>query len=365
VYSIPDWQQGIDMSASLGSTTMRNTPDVSMIADNVLVVADQGRSITLSGTSIAAPLWAGFTALINERAAAQGKPPVGFLNPALYQIGKGPSHSLGFHDITTGNNANTSSPKLFLAVPGYDLCTGWGTPNGNNLIELLLQSPSAGLVVMPALGFIAAGPVGGPFQMTSTTFTLTNAGATTLNWATSNVVTWLDITPPGGALSPGGTATVVASLSTNAGALLISAQSATVSFTDLGTGNRQDREFSLLIGNGSFETGDFTDWTVNAQTDVDFADSVDASEWYGSTALPGVDDSQFVHSGIYGAFLGQTNSLGFLSQTLPTVSGEKYLVSFWLSNPLAGTPNKFQITWNGTPLFAQSNLGQFGWTNLW
>ncbi len=84
----------------------------------------------------------------------------------------------------------------------------------------------------------------------------------------------------------------------------------------------------------------------------------------GVTALQGVDDSQFVHSGIYGAFLGQTNSLGFLSQGLPTIAGQKYLLSFWLANPAGGTPNEFQVTWNGTTLFDQADLGQFGWTNF-
>jgi hypothetical protein len=364
VYPIPDWQQGMDMSFNQGSTSMRNVPDVAMVADNVLVIADHGQSVTLAGTSIAAPLWAGLTALINERAAAQGKSPVGFLNPALYRIGKGPSYTSSFHDVTTGSNTNSSSPNLFSAVPGYDLCAGWGTPNGNNLITALLQAPSAGLVVTPALGFLADGPVGGPFKMTSATFTLLNAGPAPLNWAGVNTANWLDVVPGSGTLLPGGTASVTVRLYSNATNFLISAQTATVSFTDLSTGTRQDRELSLSVGNGSFETGDFADWTFNGQTDANFVDSIDASQWFGSSALPGVDDSQFVHSGIYGVFLGQTNSLGFLSQTLPTIANQKYLLSFWLGNPAVGTPNEFKVTWNGTPLLDQVDLDQFVWTNL-
>jgi subtilase family serine protease len=133
IYPLPDWQQGIDMSANHGSLTMRNAPDVAMLADNVFINADNGKTVTVSGTSIAAPLWAGFTALINEQAAAQGKPPVGFVNPALYRLGGSAGSSTYFHDITTGNNTTSHSPNLFYAVPGFDLCTGWGTPDGTNL----------------------------------------------------------------------------------------------------------------------------------------------------------------------------------------------------------------------------------------
>lgn len=136
-WAIPVWQQGIDMSANHGSTTMHNVPDVAMIADYVYTIADNGQPHTLGGTSVATPLWAAFTALVNEKAASQSKPQVGFLNPALYAIGKGTNYSTTFHDITTGNNTNSSSPNDFYAVPGYDLCTGWGSPKPA-LIDALL-----------------------------------------------------------------------------------------------------------------------------------------------------------------------------------------------------------------------------------
>ena len=88
-YPIPSYQQGISMAANQGSTTMRNVPDVALTADNVYVVYNNGSTGTFGGTSCAAPLWAGFTALVNQQAAAAGQAPVGFLNPALYTIGKG------------------------------------------------------------------------------------------------------------------------------------------------------------------------------------------------------------------------------------------------------------------------------------
>jgi uncharacterized repeat protein (TIGR01451 family) len=137
-YSIPPYQTGISMTANLGSTTMRNVPDVALTGDNVYVVYGNGTTGSFGGTSCAAPLWAGFTAIINQQAAAAGQPPVGFLNPALYAIGKSnPNYASIFHDVTSGNNFSASSPNKFPATIGYDLCTGWGSPIGTNLINTL------------------------------------------------------------------------------------------------------------------------------------------------------------------------------------------------------------------------------------
>jgi len=137
VYPIPYWQTNVITVANQGSTTFRNSPDVALVSSNVLVI--QGPiSEKVGGTSIAAPLWAGVTALINQQAAQNGLPPVGFLNPALYAIGMGPNYLSCFHDITLGNNFSSSSPDEFSAEPGYDLCTGWGTPAGQSLIDALM-----------------------------------------------------------------------------------------------------------------------------------------------------------------------------------------------------------------------------------
>jgi len=137
--SIPSWQQCVDMSGNQGSMTMRNVPDVSMVADGVWAIWWNGLDEqAIMGTSIAAPLWASLTALVNERGEMDGIDPVGFINPALYSIGEGNVNAHGFHDITTGDNTWPDSPDKFYAEPGYDLCTGWGSPNGKNLIDYLL-----------------------------------------------------------------------------------------------------------------------------------------------------------------------------------------------------------------------------------
>ena len=90
------------------------------------------------GTSCAAPLWAGFTALVNEQAANQGLPSVGFLNPAFYAIAQSPIYKTAFHDVTNGNNFWPSSPSQYSSAIGYDLCTGWGTPNGQGMINAIV-----------------------------------------------------------------------------------------------------------------------------------------------------------------------------------------------------------------------------------
>jgi len=127
-YAIPYWQQGLSMTANHGSTTQRNVPDVATVAidlDAYINGANEGGG----GTSASAPLWAGFMALVNQQAASLGNPSAGFINPAIYAIGKGTGntpYASAFHDITTGNNSVNGDG--YPAVAGYDLCTGWGTP---------------------------------------------------------------------------------------------------------------------------------------------------------------------------------------------------------------------------------------------
>jgi hypothetical protein len=176
-YSIPTWQQGISMAASGGSTIMRNVPDVAMTADGIYVAANGTGYTGVGGTSAAAPLWAGFTALVNQQAAANGQPPVGFINKAIYAIGKSSAYSSCFHDITTGNNTSSSSPTSYYAVAGYDLCTGWGTPAGQSLINALAAAPVSGppkITVQPA---DQTATVGG-----SVTFSVSAGGTTPLSY---------------------------------------------------------------------------------------------------------------------------------------------------------------------------------------
>jgi hypothetical protein len=144
-YPIPAWQTNINMTTNGGSATYRNIPDVALTADNIFVCYDNGTTngtFYFSGTSAAAPLWAGFCALVNQQSTASNPTNyVGFLNPALYAIATNTNYGNCFHDINTGNNIGTNTAGLFYATNGYDLCTGLGTPGGTNLINALAPKP--------------------------------------------------------------------------------------------------------------------------------------------------------------------------------------------------------------------------------
>ncbi len=90
--AIPTWQQmaGVITTANKGSTTLRNGPDVAANANFTFYVCSNQTTCTANewgGTSFAAPMWAGYMALVNEEASSDGKPPLGFINPAIYSLG--------------------------------------------------------------------------------------------------------------------------------------------------------------------------------------------------------------------------------------------------------------------------------------
>src|SRR6266567_3710321 len=246
--AIPSWQRGVSMSANHGSASLRNIPDVACHGDeNIWIIANNGEQGTTGGTSASSPLWAAFTALANQQAAASGQPSVGFINPAIYTIGKGVSYGFNFHDTTIGNNTNGSSGSNFLAVLGYDLCTGWGTPNGSNLISALLAPPDL-LRITPAKGLTANGPAGGPFTPTTQGYSLTNFGTGPLNWTLLNTSLWFIASPGSGVLTPGGPATIVTlGLDASAGNLAAGSYAATLWFTNHNEGSAQGRQFTLAI----------------------------------------------------------------------------------------------------------------------
>ena len=199
-YSIPSWQTNVsNLAGRGGSASFRNIPDVAMDADNVYVTYQNGlNSPYVGGTSCAAPLWAAFTALANQQASSIGKPRVGFINPAIYAIAAGPNYSSCFHDTTTGNNTWNSSPNLFYATNGYDLCTGLGSPAGQNLINALVGTGA--LVVTPTSG-AASGVAAGPFSISAGSFLLTNASGAPLTWSLVNPAAWLKISATNGTLA--------------------------------------------------------------------------------------------------------------------------------------------------------------------
>jgi subtilase family serine protease len=139
---IPSWQRipGVINSSNGGSSVYRNGPDMSANANfTFYVCADQTTCTAneLGGTSFAAPMWAGYFALVNQQLAANNLPAVGFPNPTIYAQNVTSSYATDFHDITSGTSGS------FSAVVGYDLVTGWGTPSGNGLINALVNAAAS------------------------------------------------------------------------------------------------------------------------------------------------------------------------------------------------------------------------------
>jgi subtilase family serine protease len=139
LFARPGYQDGIP-----GAEATRGLPDVAGDAafDTGMAVFDgggpAGQAIVrpATGTSAAAPFWAGLVALADQVAHRH----LGFINPAIYQIASGSQYHQAFHDITTGDNTFVFPPTTitgYQAAPGWDPVTGWGNPDAQVLVPLL------------------------------------------------------------------------------------------------------------------------------------------------------------------------------------------------------------------------------------
>jgi subtilase family serine protease len=145
---MPAWQVGFANGSNGGSTSFRNIPDLSICGENFWVCYG-GPSLNwqdpFDGTSGAAPLWAGYLALVNQQAASLQRGPIGSPNPWLYQLAQTPTtYAQAFHDIADNSDnafhdlsGTACYPVAYHAVTGYDLCTGLGSPNGMALVYAL------------------------------------------------------------------------------------------------------------------------------------------------------------------------------------------------------------------------------------
>jgi len=168
--AIPSWQQlaGVINSSNRGSTTLRNGPDVSANANFTFYVCADQTTCTANefgGTSFAAPMWAGYIALVNQQLAQNGQSTIGFINPTIYSQNVTSAYATDFHDITSGTSGS------FSAVTGYDLVTGWGSPNGAGLINALVGgstgTPSFSLSASPGSVSVVQGGNGSSTISTS------------------------------------------------------------------------------------------------------------------------------------------------------------------------------------------------------
>ena len=202
-FAIPFWQTTTASGCSNCSNNYRNGPDVSANANFTFYVCADQTTCTANlygGTSFAAPMWAGYLALANEQAVIDLKPTLGFINPALYDIGLSSSYDTDFHDITSGSNG-------YSATTGYDLATGWGSPNGSGLISGLINTintPGFGLTASPTMVSVVQGSSG-----TSTiTSTVTNGFASGISLSATGQPTGVTVTFSPTSITGAGTSTM-------------------------------------------------------------------------------------------------------------------------------------------------------------
>lgn len=135
IFPLPSWQESAQIPPSVNDQHRgRGVPDISGDADprTGYQVYFDGQSTLVGGTSAVAPLWAGLLALLNQQ---RGRA-VGYLNPFLYQRYPYLAESGALRDVTGGTNG------AYAAGPGWDACTGLGTPDGVLLLQALQTSSS-------------------------------------------------------------------------------------------------------------------------------------------------------------------------------------------------------------------------------
>jgi len=263
--AIPSWQQlaGVINPSNKGSTTLRNGPDVSANANFTFYVCADQEPCTANeygGTSFPTPMWAAYIALVNEQLAADGDTTIGFINPTIYEqnVSGGAltaAYGTDFHDITSGTSGSYS------ALVGYDLVTGWGSPNGSGLINALAPTttgPAFTLAASPAAVSVTVGKSGTSTITTTVSGGFDSAVALTASGAPTGVT--ITFSPTSIAAPGSGTSSMsIAVASTTA--------TGTYTITITGTGDGVTRTATLAL-------------TVTATTTGAFAISVSPASGY-------------------------------------------------------------------------------------
>jgi hypothetical protein len=242
------------------------------------------------------------------------------------------SASYGIYSLVVAANGNASAPMTFIYAP-----------------DTLLVAYTSNLLF--------TGTNGGPFTPTSISFTLTNVGASSLNWAAGSSASWLTPSLASGTLTPGGpTTTVTVSLNSAANSLAFGTYNGNILFTNLSDNFVQTNTFTLvanspqLVKNGGFESGNFNNWTPSGDND--------GNEFV-------YNDSSYAHSGNYCALFQPHTGLYYLSQNITTTPGQLYLVSFWMLNYFNASPSDFLVNWAGTNLVNLTNVApNYAWTQM-
>jgi len=249
--AITSWQQlsGVINSSNKGSTKLRNGPDVSANANfTFYTCADQTTCLAneYGGTSFAAPMWAGYLALVNQQLAAQTQPAAGFINPTIYSQNVTSSYGADFHDITSGTSGSYS------AVTGFDLVTGWGSPNTGLIAALTggtTQTPAFTISASPSSVSVVAGSNGSSTITTAISGGFNSAIALTASGAPNGVT--VSFSPTSIAAPGSGSSTVSFVVASTVAA-------GTYSITVMGTGGGLAESTTVSLTVTSAVTSGFT-----------------------------------------------------------------------------------------------------------
>jgi subtilase family serine protease len=329
VYAKPSWQTS--------SGSKRTVPDISGNADypgSPYAIYIAGSWQPVGGTSCVAPLWSGFTALVDQKAKAAGKATMGLINPALYAAATA-NYSANFHDITSGSNGG------FSAGPGVDDVTGIGSPIGDTLANTLVGGGSTGgntvTVTSPGNQNTATG------SSVNLTVQGSDSAGAALSWSATGLPTGLSINASTGVIS--GTATTAGTYSVTVTAKDSTGASGSASFTWTVGSSGGGCTAGQKLGNPGFESGN----TV----------------WSATSGVIGQNNSQGepAHSGSWDAWLdgyGQTHT-DTVSQSVTIPTGCSATLSFYLHIDTAETTtttqyDKLTVKLGSTTLATFSNL---------
>ena len=278
--AIPSYQQlsGVVTTANKASSTLRNGPDVSANANFTFYTCDDQTTCLANeygGTSFAAPMWAAYIALVNQQLVANGKPTIGFINPTIYSQNVTSAYKTDFHDITSGTSGSYS------ATIGYDLVTGWGSPNTGLIAALTggttTPPPSNDFSIAATSPTIAAGSSG----TSGVTTAITNGSAETVSLSASGMPSGVTVgfSPTSVSSGSGSTATIFVGSAVAAGTYSIlvtgtaasGSHTATISLTVTSTTGSGTFTVAVSPTAGSLPRGDYGIATVTTSVSGGFS----------------------------------------------------------------------------------------------
>jgi kumamolisin len=298
--AIPSWQKlsGVINSSNRGSTTLRNGPDVSANANFTFYTCGDQQACQANvygGTSFAAPMWAAYIALVNQQLASNGKPPVGFLNPTIYSQNVTSSYASDFHDVTSGTSGSYS------AVTGYDLVTGWGSPNTGLMAALTGATQTAGFSLSASPSSVSV--LRGNTATSSISVNITGGYSSAVTFSASGLPAGVTASFSPTSLSGNGSSTLTFTASSSA---TIGASSVTV--TGTGTdGTVQTTTISLTV------TGTVAGFSIGASpTSINIARNGSGNVTITSTVTGGFNSAIALSA----AGLGSQNSATFTPSSI-------------------------------------------------